>query len=238
MTKLTLLLCGVWLFAASGVAADVETCWTARERQSREASAVNDFVRARELMRSALECMNDTTPAVERAHVLEQFARMLADRAEAERCLREALALRELALGTDDPSLGDTLWYLSDTLSVERDAEALQLLERALQIRERSLGKSDARTADSMYRLGMAYIGAGRLAQGEALCRQAIAVLESFPLEPGSPLPGYVFGLGDVLCRRNRCAEGRVLQDKGVELGGEVDRLEKAAAAPAPVDPH
>lgn len=155
---------------------------------------------------------------------------MTADRGEAERYLREALVLRETALGADDPSLGDTLWYLASTWGKGREADVLQLLERAVRIRQRSLGPTDPRTADSMYRLGMAYVDAGMLAEGEALCRQAIAILEDLPLAPHSPLPGYLFGLGDVLCEVNRCAEGRVFQDRGVELAGQVARLEKAAA--------
>lgn len=93
--------------------------------------------------------------------------------------MREALVLREAALGPDAPDVAGTLNNLAG-LYAATDAydQAEPLLRRALAIREKVYGASDHRTALSRNNLALLLAAEGRSSEAEMLYLQAIAVLQ------------------------------------------------------------
>jgi tetratricopeptide (TPR) repeat protein len=93
--------------------------------------------------------------------------------------LREALTLREAALGADAPDVASTLTSLAGLYAAGDDYDAAEpLLRRALAIREKVYGADDRRTALSRNNLALLLAAEGRSAEAEMLYLQAIAVLQ------------------------------------------------------------
>lgn len=112
---------------------------------------------------------------------------------------REALTLRESALGADAPEVAATQTVLAGLYAAAgRYADAEPLLRRALAIRERAYG-SDARlTALSRNNLALLLAAEGNAAEAEKLYLQAIAGLEKHdPADLATVLGNYAALLDD-----------------------------------------
>jgi eukaryotic-like serine/threonine-protein kinase len=98
--------------------------------------------------------------------------------AEAERALRETLAIYRRELAPEHPRTAEALTALGQVLTSRgRAMEAEPLLREAVSIRETKLGAQDLRTAESREALGVAMGTMGRRAEAESLlvssCRTA-----------------------------------------------------------------
>jgi tetratricopeptide (TPR) repeat protein len=93
--------------------------------------------------------------------------------------LREALAIRERALGPEHRDTAESLHSLSMALKAQGDfVGARALLERALAIRERALGPEHPDTAQSLNNLGMVLQGQGDLVGALQLLERSLAIRE------------------------------------------------------------
>jgi tetratricopeptide (TPR) repeat protein len=92
---------------------------------------------------------------------------------------KEALAVREKALGPDHPDVAASLNSIAALYSAQDDyAAAEPLLIRALAIREKALGADDRYTAQSLNNLALLHAAQGRYAQAEPLYQRATAIFE------------------------------------------------------------
>jgi CHAT domain-containing protein/Tfp pilus assembly protein PilF len=92
---------------------------------------------------------------------------------------REALALREQALGAHHPAVAESLQSLADLLRETGDyAEARPLYERALAIRETALGREHALVAWTLDELGVLLLRTGDYAASRPLLERSLAIRE------------------------------------------------------------
>ncbi|MET0552226.1 MAG: serine/threonine-protein kinase [Vicinamibacteria bacterium] len=99
------------------------------------------------------------------ADALDAYGTFLARRnaEEAERILRDVLALRERALGPDHPAVGMALNHLADVVGDRgRHAEARSVYERALAVQRHALGADHRDVADSLEGLAENYAKEGQ----------------------------------------------------------------------------
>jgi tetratricopeptide (TPR) repeat protein len=116
------------------------------------------------------------------AHLLNQSGYYLDHRAryaEAESLHQRALAIREKALGPDDPGTATCLNNLAGLHCRQgRYGEAEPLYQRALAIREKALGPGHADTAQSLNNLAFLYYSQGRYGEAEPLHKRALVIRE------------------------------------------------------------
>ena len=112
---------------------------------------------------------------------------------------REALTLREAALGPDAPDVAATQTVLAGLYAAaDRYADAEPLLRRALAIREQAFGADGRLTALSRNNLALLLAAEGNTAEAELLYLQAIAVLEKGdPADLATVLGNYAALLDD-----------------------------------------
>ncbi len=92
---------------------------------------------------------------------------------------REALAIREKALGPDHPDVANSLYNLAWLLLENGDyAEAKTLFSRALQIREHSFGPDSREVAAVLNGLGYLFYLSGDYAAARPLLERALAIWE------------------------------------------------------------
>ena len=96
---------------------------------------------------------------------------------EAERAMRQALAIEERIYGPADPIVALSLSLIADVREeAGRYDEAEPLLRRALEIRRAALGERDPSTALSYSNLAYALDALGRQAEAEPLFRRALEI--------------------------------------------------------------
>ncbi len=139
--------------------------------------------------------------------------------AEAEQCLRRALAGREATLPPQHPELAGPLnnlgWLLN---SQSRVAESEVFLRRALSIRETNFRPGPPALAASQNNLGWCLMRQGRNAEAEPLFRAALAVWEA---TYGPEHPYLVFGLHNlaaVLAATGRAEQANQLRERAQAL--------------------
>lgn len=112
---------------------------------------------------------------------------------------REALTLREAALGPDAPDVAATQTVLAGLYAAaDRYADAEPLLRKSLAIRERTLGADARLTALSRNNLALLLAAEGNSAEAEMLYLQAIAGLEhGDPADLATVLDNYAALLDD-----------------------------------------
>ncbi len=111
------------------------------------------------------------------AEVVERFRR--GEYAEAIPKAREALALREKALGPQHRAVAESLQSLADLLRETGEyAEARPLYERALAIREKVLGPEHALVAHTLDELGILLLRTGDYAASRPLLERSLAIRE------------------------------------------------------------
>ncbi len=117
------------------------------------------------------------------AKLLNQAAMYFLGRAvcePAEILLREALTIREHALGLEHPDIADTLNELGLVLKTKGDfAGALPLYQRALTIDERVFGPEHSKTATTLNNLALLFKDQGDLARARPLFERALAIRET-----------------------------------------------------------
>jgi CHAT domain-containing protein/Tfp pilus assembly protein PilF len=92
---------------------------------------------------------------------------------------REALALREQALGLNRPEIAESLHRLADLLQQTGDyAGARPLYERALQIREQTLGPNHPTVAETLNELGVRLQATGDYAGSKRMHERALQIRE------------------------------------------------------------
>jgi alkanesulfonate monooxygenase SsuD/methylene tetrahydromethanopterin reductase-like flavin-dependent oxidoreductase (luciferase family) len=107
---------------------------------------------------------------------------------EAERVLRDALAIERPALGNDHPRVGVSLVFLADSLCrAGKASEAERAAREALTINNTRLGKDHPRTKESEGTLGCAMAKQRRFAEAEPLLLSYFAALQANTSVEGDP---------------------------------------------------
>ena len=157
-----------------------------RHLGQRQAGLNDHLVRARAI------ATDDET----RAFVMEEQGRTLhaqGQYGEAEKLLRDSLAIREKTVGTEHPKYGVGLHELASALRAQgRYAEAEQLLRDSLAIDERVHGKKHPSYATSLNELASVLHAQGRYGEAEKLLREVLAILE---IAHGKEHPDYAASL-------------------------------------------
>ena len=140
----------------------------------------------------------------------------------AEPLYRQALAIRERALGPSHPFVATSLTDLGNLVYVRgRYTEAGPMYQKALAIEEQALGPEHPRVACSLACLAYAYQGQGELAKAEAHYRRALAIREkTLPAVPAD-VAGILKHFTALLRSTNRSAEAEALEarDRSLRAG-------------------
>ena len=132
---------------------------------------------------------------------------------------REALALREKALGPEHPQVAESLHALAQLLRESGDyAGARPLLERAIAIREQKLGPASPQLAASLSSFGYLLYLTGETAAARPLLERAVRIHEQ-ALGPGHPQLAFsLTNLGLVVWRSGDLAGARVLFERALKI--------------------
>lgn len=145
--------------------------------------------------------------------------------AEAEKLYREAL---EIDRRTDGRERGPILESLGSSICAQGDLErALPLLRKAIAITEKAEGSDHPRVASSMMSLARCYCRLDRYAEGEAILKQAIQILD----KPRPDIPFEIFHVLEFYARLLR-ATGREAQAK--QIDARLQALHEKLARPNP----
>lgn len=112
---------------------------------------------------------------------------------------REALALREKALGPSHALVGESLQTLADCLREAAEyTEARPLYERALAIREKTLGAEHTTTAWNLHELGVLHLRTADYAAARPLIERGLAIREKAygPDDPNVAVSVQDLGIG------------------------------------------
>ena len=133
--------------------------------------------------------------------------------------LRDALAMREKALGPEHPNTATSLNVLAALLQAQGDfGEARPLFERALAIREKTLGPDHPETATSLNNLGALLQSEGDLAGARPLFERVLALREKM-LGPEHPdTATSLHNLGALLQAQGDLAGARPLFERVLAL--------------------
>ncbi|HSB09652.1 MAG TPA: tetratricopeptide repeat protein [Blastocatellia bacterium] len=138
----------------------------------------NNWEEAEVAYREAVDAFEEAGQALGRvdhammhlADLYEKFGRY----ADAERCYRRCMDIREATLGGSDPRLAITMSNYALLLNeLGRQDEARSLHERALAIRKTALGERHEDVARSLSFLGITYLKMGDFARALSHCEQA-----------------------------------------------------------------
>jgi len=98
---------------------------------------------------------------------------------EAEGLFKRVLAIREKALGSRHPDVGQTLHNLAFAYTNQgKYTDAEGLYKRALVIREKALGTSHPDLAQTLNNLALVYRAQGKYSEAEGLFERALAIRE------------------------------------------------------------
>jgi tetratricopeptide (TPR) repeat protein len=132
---------------------------------------------------------------------------------EAEPLLRQALSIREKALGLDHPDVATSLNNLAKLYYIQgRFMEAESLYERARAIRENALGPNHPDVAESLNNLGELYASQGQYTKAELMYQRALAIFEN-ALGPEHPhVAACLENYASLLRTTNRSEEAEALE--------------------------
>jgi len=138
---------------------------------------------------------------------------------ETRRFAERALAIRERALGPDDPGIVTSLNGLAVVISRSGDiAGARPLFERALAIREKALGPDHPDVANSLMGLANLLARAGDYAAARPLFERALAIREK-AFGPDDPAVGQSLNnLANVLNATGDYAAARPLYERAIAI--------------------
>ena len=168
------------------------------------------YGKAASLLRKALilaERGKNKALAAHQQTLLANHYRLIGDHDKAEPLYKSALAIRESVNGTD---AWETAQLIRDLADNHRDAGRMEaaeaLYKRALSILE---GKADREyhTAFCLANLGELYVRQGKAAEGEALCREAMAIYDR-QLAPVPLNKALCYGtIGEALRQQKKLAQ-------------------------------
>lgn len=111
---------------------------------------------------------------------LGELERVRGQYTDAEPLLKRALAIREKALGAQEPAVAQSLNNVALVLQGKgKYSEAETLLRRALEIAKLKPGEETAESAQIMNNLARDLFEKGKYAEAEQLCRRSLAIRES-----------------------------------------------------------
>lgn len=157
--------------------------WRRRNLAGTEAFQRGELAEACRLFEQALELLG-TPEARDRRHAtclnnLGAVHRALGQAAEAERCFREALAIRERIAGPASALTAQSLTNLADLLRAEgRPAEAARLYRRVLAVRETESEAGRAELARCLSSLAGALLEVAPTPEGVAMLRRLVRLRE------------------------------------------------------------
>ena len=137
----------------------------------------------------------------------------------AEPLIRDALAIREKALGPEHPDTATSLNNLAVLLRAQGDLSgARSLHERALEIRKKVLGPQHPATATSLNNLAFLLYNLGDFVAARPLSERALAINEK-ALGPEHPNTAISLnGLANVLRDQGELAEARPLYERALGI--------------------
>jgi CHAT domain-containing protein/tetratricopeptide (TPR) repeat protein len=153
---------------------------------------------------------------------------------EAERAMRQALAIEERTYGPGDPLVALSLSLIADVAEeAGRYDEAEPLLRRALEIRRARLGENDAQTALSYSNLAFALDALGRYAEAEPLLRRALEITRAVLGEQQAATATSYASLAVNLNAQGKAADAEALYRKAlsIRLAVQGERDPETAAA-------
>lgn len=157
---------------------------------------------------------------------LTQLAHLKRDRGDyagAEALLRECLAIRRLAHGTERPHSGvaGALGNLGIVLRLKADdAAAEETLRAALAMKRAVFGPEHPALPGTQCHLGSLLRERGDFAAAEELLRQAVAMVSRLAPDH-SALPQCLADLGTTLCDAGDCAAGEALHRRSIAVTRE-----------------
>ena len=146
--------------------------------------------------------------------------RRLGRYAEAERYMRQAVALYERDKGPNDPGLVVPLYRLAEAVATDRQdyAEAARLLERGVSIATTSFGETHPRTAYALRQLGEMESRRGNFAKGEQLSRRAVEIFDRTLGRRDVEVADAYADLGRVYSRVGRWADAEAAQSTALAI--------------------
>jgi CHAT domain-containing protein/Tfp pilus assembly protein PilF len=163
-----------------------------------------------------------TSPALQRARelqaeVAERFRQ--GQYREAIPKAREALALREKALGPDHLVVAESLQSLADLLRETADyTEARPLYERALAIREKALGPNHANVAWNLSELGILLLRTGDYAASRPMLERSLAIREKVFGPNHNNVAASLSELGALLIATGDLAAARPILERALRV--------------------
>ncbi|MCE9580708.1 MAG: tetratricopeptide repeat protein [Deltaproteobacteria bacterium] len=205
-------------------------------QQARYDDALHEFQQVRDFRLAKLGADNVAT-----ADVLDAIGEaygLKGDTTDAFAAKSQALAIREKALGVDNPDVGESLGNLA-SLALDRNdcVQAIPLAKRSLTILDRK-DVAASRTIATRHVLASCAIKAGRFAEGVAGFEQALAIAEV----PGSgdidTRTTVRTSLADALYAHGQRARARKLYGEARALFAEAGRTEDVAEIQQWLDAH
>ena len=142
--------------------------------------------------------------------------------AEAEPMFRRALAIKENALGTDDPSVATSLNNFALLLEAQNKlAEAETMFRRALEIFEKAFGKAHPNVASPLNNLAGVLLAQNKLDEAEPMLRRALAITEK---TLGENQPDVATSLNNLAMRLSSIANLRDLLVRKHGMYGALSR--------------
>ncbi len=180
------------------------------------------FEEGEQLARHALGALEAVDAPAMRVKFLAVLGRAYADRSrfpEAERSLKQALALAQDVSEDRERLLTECRVSLAGVVMMQgKFARTLELLQPVLAFTRRVRGPSHPEMLTPLYYSGQALVGAGRLAEGEAVARQALELAKAMGGARAPFLSGLFYVLGFALVEQGRCAEALAAAEEGLEV--------------------
>jgi tetratricopeptide (TPR) repeat protein/transcriptional regulator with XRE-family HTH domain len=141
-------------------------------------------------------------------HCTGDYLRRRSRFAEAEKLLRQALAMREQIFGVDHLTTTEAVNALGVTITeMGHFEEAEQLLSRALAMRERQLGEAHLAVAETLYHLAHLYHSLGRYNEAETRYMQSLAMRQQLLGPLHLDVASILNYLGELYSDQNRLDE-------------------------------
>ena len=155
------------------------------------------------------------------ASVLKRFGSAL----EAERLLRQAVAIQRAVPDPDEEAIIDGIDYLSRAIRVQKDKmkEAETLAREVLARRIKLFGSEDMSVGKSLNNLGIVLSLQGKSEEAETSIRRAMAILRKTPVEGGPELCWSFRCLAITLQHAGRLAEAEAAYREGLTMARTVN---------------
>jgi serine/threonine-protein kinase len=208
--------------AREALATDSGVNWSRRDAM--KGATLDDF------MTAAIEGIPQIKedPLTE-AEMREQMARICDDLRRFDDSLplyRQALAIRQRELGSDDPTTLESMANVGFALMMSGNwREARPILVEAVEVGARVWGPTARNTLDAKLNLGVAESNLGRIDQAESLFRSVLAGYRArAPEEDRESTLRVMNLLGKLLGDRGQFAEARTLLERAIEISKQFEK--------------